>query len=52
MKFVNFLFGNSEKQKQPIERLVTESVNNLQKYKPNLTTADLEAEAIYLAAYI
>lgn len=52
MKFFNSLFGDSGKQKQPIEQLVLDSVKNLEKYKSNLTTADLEAEAIYLAAYI
>lgn len=36
----------------PVERLVVESVENLKKYKPNFTTADLEAEAIYLASFI
>lgn len=36
----------------PIEQLVVESVENLKKYNPSFETKDLEAEAIYLAAYI
>jgi len=36
----------------PVEHLVVESVENLKKYKPDYTTEDLEAEAIYLAAFI
>lgn len=36
----------------PVEQVVIESVKNLSIHKPNYTTEDLEAEAIYLAAYL
>lgn len=45
-------FRSSSKYADSIEQLVIESVENLKKYNPNFKTEDLEAEAIYLAAFI
>lgn len=45
--------GNAQRSggKDPVEQLVVESIADLEKHQP-LTTKNLEAEAIYLAAYI
>lgn len=45
-------FRSSSKYADSVEQLVIESVENLKKYNPNFQTKDLEAEAIYLAAFI
>ena len=60
MDIYDMIFSdNSEKKNQnnqnigdPVEQIVIESLTDLEKKNENLTTESLEAEAIYLAAYI
>lgn len=46
------LSQQTQENMDPVERLVKESVENLRKHNPNLDEKALEAEAIYLAAFI
>lgn len=45
-------FKRTPKYADSVEQLVIESVEHLKNYNPNFRTEDLEAEAIYLAAFI